>query len=80
MSMVLMIDRPDFQVSMRDDIAAQHMVCTSCDGRPMRYRHLCGDLWRDGISIYSGPYVTCMTCCGRGVIRKTASTVGQGQS
>jgi hypothetical protein len=68
MTMVVMIDRPDFQVSMREDVAAKHMVCTSCDGRPFRYRHLAGNLWLDGWSLHSGPHVACMTCYGRGVI------------
>lgn len=45
MPMVNLIDRPDLQVAIRDDLVDQYEVCRRCDGRPYAWACVGVDLY-----------------------------------
>jgi hypothetical protein len=75
MSMVALIDRPNLRITVRHDKVPDTELCPTCHGSPYRWRHIGGDLLRDGIAIWRGPYLACRHCYGTSTVPRKSKAL-----
>ncbi len=65
MTMIPMVLSGDIPVvEVRHDVIENSVACVVCKGRGFVSRHICGNLWHDGIAVFRS--YRCYECNGRG--------------
>lgn len=75
--MVTLVDKPGLCVRVSDAIAATHELCPDCGGAKIKYGYVgqSGDLYDYGWEQHWFTSYRCLTCAGRGLVKKMVETV-----